>query len=171
MNCERCKNRKATLFYADEGGGRHALCAVCGEKQSKPIVFSTQGSEKEERKEEFLPPVTLFSLINEKSYLPRAMQDSDKHLVCKGCGLTAEQLCSSGELGCVECYEAFSSLLLPTPTLYPASSSARMPSARRARLDKQRRLTELRVKLRQAVDREDYELAATLRDEIRSLDT
>lgn len=170
MNCEKCKNRKATLFYADEGGGRHALCAVCGEKQSKPIVFSTQSSEKIEKKEEFLPPVTLFSLLGEKSYSQNSIRDAEKLLVCKGCGLTAEQLASSGELGCPDCYEAFSSLLLPTPTLYSAAASLRMPSARRARLDKQRRLNELRVKLRQAVDREDFELAAALRDEIRAID-
>ena len=35
MNCEKCKNKKATVFFADDGGSRHALCASCGAIQGK----------------------------------------------------------------------------------------------------------------------------------------
>ena len=172
MNCEKCKNKKATLFFADDQGQRHALCPVCGERQSKLLDLSSRPAEKsEDIKESYLPEPILLSHATVEANLSIHFRNEIKETVtCKGCGLTAEQLKTTLQLGCPECYEAFAPLLFPTPSPYTPTLNARMPSARRARLDKQKTLTELRVQLRRAVDGENYELAATLRDRIRGLE-
>ena len=172
MNCEKCKNRKATLFYADEQGQRHALCSVCGERQSKLLDLSSRNTERVEEKPEIYQPepqLSSFWTVGE-SFSILIRKAESRQVVCKGCGTSAEQIHSMGELGCPECYEAFMSLLFPTPSPTIPTMNARMPSARRARLDRQKTLTELRVQLRRAVDGEDFELAATLRDRIRGLE-
>ena len=76
----------------------------------------------------------------------------------------------SGEIGCPECYATFGGTLLPASPTPTSAYAARMPSRRRARLDREKNLNELRVKLRRAIDSEDFELAATLRDNIRALE-
>ena len=90
--------------------------------------------------------------------------------VCRGCGISAEELISGGEIGCPDCYESFGGRIFPSLPTHSSVYSARMPSARRKRLDRERRLTELRVELRRAIDGECFELAATLRDKIRDLE-
>ncbi len=45
-----------------------------------------------------------------------------------------------------------------------------MPSSRRAAIDRIRTMAELRAQIKLAVETEDYELAATLRDKIRKLE-
>ncbi len=172
MNCEICKNKKATLFYADEQGRRHALCPACGERQSKLLDLSSRQTEKvEEKQEEYNPEPQLSSFAADGApFYILIHKAGSQQSTCKGCDLTAEQLQSSGELGCPECYEAFAALLFPTPSPNIPTMNARMPSARRARLDRQKTLTELRVQLRRAVDGENFELAATLRDRIRGLE-
>lgn len=172
MNCEKCKNKKATLFYADEQGQRHALCPSCGERQSKLLDLSSRQTEKVEEKPETYHPEPQLSTFAEEgeTFSVLIRKAGNQQAVCKGCGMSAEQLSSTGELGCPECYEAFSALLFPTPSPSIPTMNARMPSARRARLDRQKTLTELRVQLRRAVDGENFELAATLRDRIRGLE-
>ena len=170
MNCEKCKNRKATLFYVDDGGGRHALCAVCGEKQSKVLSFvppSTNNAENE--KQPYRPEPSLLSLTPRRA-LSVLVTDTRSTVICKGCGMNAEQLKKDGSPACPECYGAFAPFLFPTPIPLSRTEGARMPSARRARLEKQRILTEMRADLRKAVDNENYELAATLRDKIRDIE-
>ena len=167
MNCEKCKQRKATLFFSDEGGRRHALCAACGALLGKAVTPSAITQTDTGAK--YVPAPTLASLGGAVGLLTREAR-SNAATVCRGCGMTADEIASSGELGCPECYSTFGGTLLPA---YPSPSSAfsaRMPSRRRARLDREKNLNELRVKLRRAVENEDFELAATLRDNIKALE-
>ena len=171
MNCEKCKNKKATLFYADDTGGRHALCALCGERQSKLLDLKSHVEEpKTEKEDPFLPQNILLSFISTENRLSTPYQKSAKGISCKGCGLTEEALKNSGEASCPDCYEAFSSLIFPPPIPTSAATKARMPSTRRKKLDKQKRLTELKVELRHEIDKENYEAAAELRDQIKELE-
>ena len=169
MNCEKCKNRKATLFYADEGGRRHALCAVCGASLGKAVVTEPI---REERPQSYIPEPTLTSLVKSTytTCISQTTDPADKTAVCRGCGTTLEEAISGSEVGCPECYECFGARLFPAVFTGDTRYSAKMPSARRSRLERERRLNELRVELRRAVDSECFELAATIRDKIRELE-
>lgn len=166
MNCEKCKNRKATLFFADENGRRHALCAACGAALGKGVGDDPV---REEKGGIYLPEPTLTSLLR-TAYFPAITSPSAKTSVCRGCGTTLEEALETREVGCPECYDCFGSRLFPALFTSSARYSARMPSARRTRLERERKLNELRVELRRAVDSECFELAATIRDKIRELE-
>lgn len=168
MNCEKCKNKKATLFYADEGGRRHALCASCGALLGKAV--STAVISQEDKHSFYLPAPTLSSLASEDNTVSAIPSRRDAGAVCRGCGMTSEELSHMGEVGCPECYDCFGALMFPALPTKNSVFSARMPSARRQRLDRERILTELRVELRRAVEAENFELAATVRDKIRNLE-
>lgn len=170
MNCEKCKNKKATLFYADEGGGRHALCALCGEKQSRitPVSAQTAIAKKDTEAQSFIPELSLtaFSLP-----LPgfEIFGNGDGGKTCNTCTMTSRRLRDTGEVGCPDCYATFADMLFP---ILPDADRGeeRMPLARKKRQSIQNQLLELRASLKNAIEGENYELAATLRDRIRALE-
>ena len=167
MNCEKCKNRKATLFFSDENGRRHALCAPCSALLGKTVNPAAILPEDNSRR--YLPSPTLSCLVKAPStLLPQISSASGE--VCRGCGMSADELLRDGEIGCPDCYECFGGRFFPSLPTRSSVYSARMPSARRKRLDRERQLTELRVELKRAINSESFELAATLRDKIRALE-
>ena len=163
MNCEKCKNKKATLFYADDDGTKHALCASCGAVQGRLASFSANAAADGDAV--YIPDLTLTSL---GQYGLLFAVSSDDKTVCKGCGSKLSELKAQNGLACPECYSAFADLLFPSPSL--AADQAKMPCAQRARLDKRHAISKARADLKRAIDSEDFELAATLRDEIKRLE-
>ena len=91
---------------------------------------------------------------------------------CPDCGIKFVDFRNSHRLGCGRDYEVFREELMPllenihgetrhcgkTPRNYPKTKQAEAA------------LTQLRQRLKRAVDREDYEEAARLRDQIRTLE-
>ena len=168
MNCEKCKNRKATLFYADDDGKRHALCSICGSGVGKSVNLISNEHAKE-KSSQFLPEPTLNSLISPSAETVIISVPVD-NATCRTCGITFGEVKSYGELGCPECYTYFETSAFPAIPTADSSLGARMPSARRARLDRERILIETKSELRRAIEKENFELAAILRDKIRSLE-
>ncbi len=93
-------------------------------------------------------------------------------LVCPNCGITFREFRSQGRLGCPHDYVAFESELLPLlenihgETQHCGKFPKRAPDASQ----RQYQLIKLRNELRQAIEGEDYEHAARLRDEIQALE-
>ena len=173
MNCEKCKNKGATVFYADDGGGRHALCASCAAMLGKSGQYSPRASEVE-RGTTFIPEPHLYSLICARSELPIYLSATDTSSPasqkCSFCGTELETVRQSGEVGCAVCYSVFAPFILPSTLTPESAEGARMPSRRRAAIERQRAIGNMRNKLRLAVETENYELAASLRDKIRELE-
>ena len=94
------------------------------------------------------------------------------HLVCPNCGITFREFRSQGRLGCPHDYIAFAKELKPLlenihgETQHSGKFPKRAPHASQL----QYRLIKLRSDLRNAVEEEEYETAARLRDEIQSLE-
>jgi protein arginine kinase activator len=89
---------------------------------------------------------------------------------CPGCGATLADFRQTGRLGCARCYDAFEGHLrdllrrLHGNTRHEGERYG-SPSAGPAR-----QITEMQDQLRRAVEAEDFELAAQLRDAIRGLE-
>ncbi len=171
MNCENCKNKQATVFYADDSGGRHALCASCAQIMGKISQYPPE-DQKGDVGKLFVPEPTLSSLtepeINGRIYL--RINEEGGRAVCTYCATTLQAVAEKGRVGCPECYTVFSDLLFPSSLSPESAGGARMPSARRAAIDRLRSVSELKAQLRLAVESENFELAATLRDKIRKLE-
>jgi protein arginine kinase activator len=95
-------------------------------------------------------------------------------LRCPVCGSTMRDFRDSGRLGCDQCYVAFDAHLRDLLRKLHGSSQHvgeryQVPGER-ATDDPRGRLLELKAQLRRAVEGENFELAAELRDRIRVLE-
>lgn len=93
---------------------------------------------------------------------------------CPSCGLTPAQLKQTGRLGCAACYTHFEAHLRGLLRRLHGGTQhvgkAVIPPAAELR-DRREQLDGLRRKLQRAVDAEDFEHAAQLRDQLRRLET
>ncbi len=88
---------------------------------------------------------------------------------CPHCGMTFEQFRETSLMGCPQCYEALGEDL--SPLIERAQQGAthhvgKLPQRAGGSTTRQSQLLHLRKRLQVAVEAEDYESAATLRDEI-----
>lgn len=169
MNCEKCKNKKATLFYADEEGNRHALCASCGTLQGR-IGTLRSAEEKNEETMLYVPEITLTALLRDDIASKPCLNETDPALICGSCKTSSDDVKASGRVGCPDCYLAFGALLFSDMPADTSLLSRRMPMRRRRAIERQRSIEELRLQISSAVAKENYELAAALRDKVKSLE-
>ena len=161
MVCDVCKNGDAVIQLTEiEGSGVRQLhlCEKCAAERG---VETTIGAAK--------PQINNFlQTIHEQ--MPGA-KGEPAH--CSFCSSTLADFRSTGRLGCAHCYDTFESSLrdllrrvhgnsrhigrryvAPLPSELPHVSSA----------------TELRDRLKRAIDAEQFELAADLRDKLRGIE-
>ncbi len=171
MNCENCKNKPATVFYADDSGARHSLCASCAKILGKISKYDpTDGQKKDDSP--FIPEPTLSSLLQApiQSSVYFLKKDKLGKTVCPCCATALETVLAQGRVGCPECYTVFSNLILPSALDIESAHGSRMPHGHRESIGRARSISELKSQLKLAVESENYELAATLRDKIRKLE-
>ncbi|MGP1347058.1 MAG: UvrB/UvrC motif-containing protein [Phycisphaerales bacterium] len=94
-------------------------------------------------------------------------------MACPGCGLRFAQFRERGLLGCSECYRAFEEDLGPLIERAHEGGThhiGKLPRRAGASQDRAQRVLSLRQQLREAVAREEYEKAASLRDELAKME-
>ncbi|MCW8139049.1 MAG: UvrB/UvrC motif-containing protein [Planctomycetota bacterium] len=91
---------------------------------------------------------------------------------CPSCGTSFSDFRASGRLGCPHDYEQFKRGLVPLlEKIHGAvQHTGRIPARVGARIERQRLIAALQRDLSQAVEREEYERAAEVRDKIRALE-
>jgi protein arginine kinase activator len=99
-----------------------------------------------------------------------AQSASGVEIRCSGCGFTQADFKKAGRLGCAQCYTTFSEGLesLLKSMHKGIKHVGKVPAALRQGRDLSERLKHLQKKLDKAVTAEDFEQAASLRDEIKS---
>jgi protein arginine kinase activator len=160
MLCENCGERDASIHYTQiDKNEMHTfhLCEDCAaEKGLQPGVN-----------------VGAFPLTDFLAQMGRASADSPSGMPCAFCGLTLDDFKKTGRLGCSHCYVTFeghlSGLLRRLHGGTQHVGKVYLPPNPSASAQKER-LAGLRRKLDRAVQTEDFERAAQIRDEIRSLE-
>jgi protein arginine kinase activator len=103
---------------------------------------------------------------------PQPANKVAKNKACMGCGETLEQFYSTGKFGCAKCYDTFSEELVPLLKKIHGSSqyvsAAKEENGEKAIMDPE--MVELKLQLKQAIEQEDFENAAVLRDKIKQLE-
>ena len=156
MLCEECNHNQATLMITvmtgNETTTRH-LCEECVEKMKTSFEQGDVSS-------------FLSSLLSVLSKQPKQTE-----LKCETCGMTYEEFQSNGKLGCAQCYQTFSEQLKPLLLRVHGRSqhAGRVPRNEQGVRELELSILELKTKMEQAVNVENFEAAAVLRDEIRSL--
>ena len=165
MMCGRCGQRQATIYLTKVVNGNKTelhLCKQCAE----------QGDA------EFFKDMSLVNILaNLASSAKQKPAEATPPVVCPDCGFDLERFRREGRLGCEQCYKQFAADLMPMMRKLHGSlqhtgkrpgATARSQAAERKRAS---RLEDLKQQLKLAVKAEEYEKAAGLRDEIRSLET
>ncbi len=174
MLCDRCQKRDAKILYTEIINGvkkEQHLCEECATdytsfQMEKPLMNSD---------------LTLGDLL---STLLDSYTSSDKKkpgeenpsLTCSSCGTTYEEFIQKGRFGCAKCYRSFNEQLGKT---LKSIQGAEIHTGKRPRgfvtTTADRKLKDipetekLSLKLQEAIEKEEFEEAARLRDLIRQM--
>ena len=99
-------------------------------------------------------------------------ETADVELSCPNCGMDFADFGHSGKIGCNVCYSVFNDQLEPILKRVHGTSShtGKVPRKAGAAVKLRMQVKGLRQELEKSVQREDYETAASLRDNIRTLE-
>lgn len=162
MKCNQC-NRPATVHLKEIRGGKvfeKDLCEQCAAK-----LGNAQGK----------GHTPINDLLSE-FVLKHSGVQTEPPASCEQCGITWAEFRQSGLLGCAMDYDLFERDL--TPLIQRAHEGAthhlgKAPGSKAETSIIQKRIVDLermKKELRRAVEAEDYERAAALRDEIRNVE-
>ena len=159
MLCENCGIIQANLRYSIMRNGHteeHALCTGCAEKLGyikNDLLFQNLSG--------WLMPG--FFMSPSKSVASAG--------TCPLCGMSSSDIINTGRAGCERCYDVFSGVLDPYIRKIhgKVSHTGKLPKGASESISAKRRLESLQNELRAAVDSQEFERAAALRDEIRGI--
>ncbi len=154
--CQLCKQAKATVFVTDvpEKQVRH-FCEKCAEREGVIVQQTVQTTNQ-----------ILQQFIKHKT---ESASDADE-LKCPKCGTTFLEFRKRGQLGCPHDYEAFQSALNPLIERAHQGSlqhTGKVPATAGEIVRRQSVLARLQRELAGAIESEDYERAAMIRDQIQ----
>lgn len=158
MICEKCLSKQATVHMQQIVNGEKSeahLCADCAAAQGE-MTFTFDN---------------FFQGFLDNFMTQQQTQQPVQVLQCPHCGLTYPQFKSAGRLGCRHCYDTFRAELGTILKNVQASDAhhGKYPKKSGAKLFAEREIESMKAALRKAVENEAFEEAASLRDEIRRL--
>lgn len=166
MLCDNCKKRQATVRYEENINGdkkKVNLCAIC----SKELGILSHS---------FMDNM-LFSFFDEPLSIGYEKVKEEK---CNKCGYSFSDYAKTGLLGCDKCYNTFESKLTPIlKKLHGKSYHVKEQKDKENIVEKIKmnnnsntnssEIDILKQKLNKAIEKEEYENAAEIRDKIKEL--
>lgn len=160
MLCDLCGKNPATVHLTEIVDNQMTelhLCEDCAREKSSQM------------EQEF----GLADLLAGLAEFGKPQEEKDvMEIKCPQCNLTYADFKKIGRLGCSECYNAFRRYLSPLlkkihgSNRHLGKSPMKVAKVTRKRLD----LEELRTRLAKAVEAEEFEEAAKIRDQIKELE-
>ena len=160
MTCDICGKREATVHLTEIVNDKVTKLHLCEE------CAKEKGAEMEEH---FGLSDLLAGLADLGANIEPEIADAVK---CNTCGFTYRDFKKMGRLGCSECYEAFKKQLAPLlKRIHGADRHVgKVPLMIGKTVKDTRSLQDLKMKMEKAIQVEDFEEAARLRDQIRELE-
>jgi protein arginine kinase activator len=160
MLCQICKMNEATIRYTEiinNSVTEVHLCEACAQFDDKTASedFPLQG---------------LFAMQDQTE--TSAVTETEAAQECSSCGVTFGDVVAHGRLGCAECYTVFADKLEPLIEKVHGASQhiGKIPRAKGEGSRARSELLRYRSQLRKAIESENYEEAARLRDLIRGIE-
>lgn len=168
MLCQNCGKNPATTHIKTIVNGKlteYDLCSECAREMGYNNFFKEMD----------------FGFGNLLGGFIGAPAVKGKTVRCPKCGASFEEITESGKIGCMECYRVFHDRLLPTihrihgtakhKGKIPGTAALRIvePAGKIAVVETSP-LDEKRAELKAAIEKQDFERAAVLRDEIREME-
>lgn len=167
MLCERCKKNDASVHIAKIINGVKQEINLC-EKCAKEVgTFSTPIDMS------FASPFTFQNILGGiMDYISEPLEKGTDNIpVCKNCGTNYAEFKEKGLLGCSECYNDLGPILMPIIKRVQGNIQhvGKIPKRAGKNILEKKKIEELKDELQKAIDLEEYEKAAEIRDKIREL--
>lgn len=163
MLCQRCKKNIANVHFTQIINNKKIemyLCEQCANHENKfdlgsPISIS-----------DFFSGLIVHG--NASAYITSEQDD----IVCDSCGMSYSDFQKIGKLGCSGCYSVYGDKLRPILKRLHGSvqHTGKMPGRVSKSLKFTREIDSLKEMLNKAVQKEEYEKAAEIRDKIRDIE-
>ncbi len=168
MLCQNCGKNTATTHVKTIINGElkeYSLCADCAQKMGYGSLFSGLGW-------------NIGNLLG--GFFGDTPAASLNTVRCPGCGSSFEDIAQSGKVGCAECYHTFYDKLLPSIQRIhgntkhcgkqPSGAALQVKPAEQLQVKPETELERKRRLLKEAIEVQNFEEAAKLRDEIREME-
>ncbi|MGM0603771.1 MAG: UvrB/UvrC motif-containing protein [Bacillota bacterium] len=166
MLCDRCKKNEATVHLTRIINGQKKelhLCEKCAEETGH-INFAADNNLSFQN---FLSGILNSNLQeNKKSFADENINSDVKK--CSRCGSSYEEFTKKGLFGCPECFNVFSDRLEPLMKRIHGSTyhSGKIPKKIGSKLKYKQDIKKLKQMMEEAVQEENFEEAAKIRDKI-----
>ncbi|TCK92460.1 protein arginine kinase activator [Natranaerovirga hydrolytica] len=163
MLCNRCGQNQASVYLTKIINGKKTevhLCEQCA-SESENVYMNQE-----------LSFQNLFSGLLDIAKNPQTLEKSNYNIQCPECKLTYDRFKKTGKFGCSNCYKTFDAYLPPILKRIHGNyvHTGKIPNNAEDELIKKRKVEDLRKSLKEAILKEEFEQAAELRDEIKSLE-
>lgn len=169
MICDNCKKNEATVYITKIVNGfkqDFSFCDGCASElnQINFVDINNMHLNATFTVQDLLGGIVDFVNQSSKSnvsYLP----------TCKNCGMSYMEFKKTGLMGCSECYENFENSLMPIIKRVQGNIEhvGKIPIKSGKEIMGKRQLSRLKEELNKAINAEEYERAAEIRDKIRGI--
>lgn len=171
MKCQRCGKNNADTHIKRVINGKfeeYHLCSDCAKEMGYSNVF-------EGFSHSFADDFN--SLFG--SFFENALPARTQATRCETCGSSYNDITRTGMMGCADCYKVFSDQIMPTVrrihgnTTHCGKNSPKSKSENaqpKAEEKPQSELDNLKSELNKAIDNQEFERAAELRDKIKEME-
>lgn len=161
MLCQNCNKREATTHVkriVNAKEDEFHLCSECAAKMGYGNLFQNFGFSLGDIFGSFLDN-TASALLGDE-------------VRCEKCGSSFNDIAKSGKVGCANCYTTFYDRLLPSLQRIHGKTvhSGKMGALASPKAKAENKVDTLKRELDDAIKQQDFEHAATLRDEIKELE-
>lgn len=165
MLCQNCGKHEATTHIKRVVNGEFMemyLCSDCASQLGYGGVFSDFGFD-------------LSNLFGSFFSQPKASKAAVESERCPKCGTSFREIVKSGKIGCADCYDKFYDLLIPSIQRIHGKTQHNGKTVqgevkKKKEETKEEKIERLKEEMQQAVETQEFERAAQLRDEIRQLE-
>jgi protein arginine kinase activator len=163
MLCQICGKSPATLHFTEIHDNKMSELHVCERCAEEKGLQSQQGKQKFDIAD---------VILNMKDGMTQSEEERVGAVQCPRCGLLYSAFRETGRLGCADCYSAFQFQLRPLLRRIHGDTRHRgkVPAHDGEGASRSRQVQRLYDELQRAVDREEFERAAEIRDEIKRLE-
>lgn len=168
MLCEICKKNEATIHITRIINSEKNEMNIC-EKCAKEVEGLNFKNELMNDSSPFAFQNILTGIVD---YINQTNNlEKSKELACEVCGNTYAEFKKTGLLGCSQCYKSFKQTVIPIVKRVQLNveHTGKIPKKIGKDIIERKRLIRLKEELQSAIVCEEYEKAAQLRDEIKSI--
>ena len=177
MLCQKCNKKTASVFISSIINGQETRMYLCNDCAKDYPLFNFN----------FQEPFSITDVmdkfnINEQNQLDeefdkllaldKESKEKYKEMICPNCYSTYDEYKKTGKLGCSKCYEAFKDELKPdVKNIYGYDEYiGKVPKKVDGDIYISNEIRVLKSDLIRAIEKEEYEKAADIRDKIKELE-